>query len=193
MSRLLKYQKMSITEQEPDWLSTASAVQRRLYLEAKKQFESKKAAIESGKASDGKSRKIVASAVADAAKCDKSNISKRKNPDLHKWIEDRTKELIALAQSQGLSRISRRKTTEEVRQENQQIRQQLKAERNFDYVAIAEALLGNTLAESHKNISDELAELRQENQSLQNLVAELRQANRLLMSSINLGQKNGRS
>ncbi|TOM14468.1 hypothetical protein, partial [Vibrio parahaemolyticus] len=74
------------------------------------------------------------------------------------------------------SKVSRRKSTEEVRQENQQFRQQLKAERNYDYVAIAEALLANTLTESHKNISDELAELRQ--------------ANRLLISSINLGHKN---
>lgn len=177
MSRLLKYQKKNIISQpEPVWLSTSSPVQKRLYWEAKKQFEEKKTAIESGKASHGKASRMVASEIASAAKCDKSNISKRKNPDLHKWINDLTEELIALAQSNGLSKVSRRKSTEEVRQENQQFRQQLKAERNYDYVAIAEALLANTLTESHKNISDELAELRQ--------------ANRLLISSINLGHKN---
>ncbi|MGI9838789.1 hypothetical protein [Vibrio parahaemolyticus] len=191
MSRLLKYQKKNIISQpEPVWLSTSSPVQKRLYWEAKKQFEEKKTAIESGKASHGKASRMVASEIASAAKCDKSNISKRKNPDLHKWINDLTEELIALAQSNGLSKVSRRKSTEEVRQENQQFRQQLKAERNYDYVAIAEALLANTLTESHKNISDELAELRQENQSLHNQIAELRQANRLLISSINLGHKN---
>ncbi|WP_352283576.1 hypothetical protein [Pseudoalteromonas sp. Q18-MNA-CIBAN-0097] len=192
MSRLLKYEKKSHTSQkDPIWLAIASPVQKRLYLEAKKQFEKKKADIESGKASNGKDRKLVASEIAVAAKCDKSNISKRKNADLHKWIEEHTKELLALSQSRGISSVSRRKTTEEVRKENQQIKQQLKAEINYDYVSISEALLANTLIESQKNISYELSELRQENQYLLNQVAELRQANRLLMNSINVGTKNG--
>lgn len=193
MSRLLKYEKKgSSSLQEPDWLTTATPLQNRLYLEAKKQFELKKAAIEAGQAAEGKCRKIVASEVASAAKCDKSNISKRKNPDLHKWIEDRTDELIALAQAKRQPTVSRRKTAEEVRLENQQIKNQMKAEKNYDYVAIAEALLGNTLIESHKNVSDELAELRQENQYLHNQVAELRETNRQLMKRINVsGKKDG--
>lgn len=190
MNILDKFQKFSTIDKDPDWLCSASPVQQRLYVEAKKQYEEKKALIESGNASDVKSRKIIASAVAEAAMCDKSNISKRKNPDLHKWIEDKTEELISLAQSQGLHHKSRRRTTEEVRQENNIIKRQLKAERNFDYAAIAESLLSNTLIESHKNISNELVELRKENQYLHNLVAELRQSNRLLMSSINVGKKN---
>ena len=190
MNILDKFKKFSTIDKDPDWLCSASPVQQRLYVEAKKQYEEKKMLIESGNASDVKSRKIIASAVAEAAMCDKSNISKRKNPDLHKWIEDKTDELIALAQSQGLHHKSRRRTTEEVRQENNIIKQQLKAERNFDYAAIAESLLSNTLIESHKNISSELVELRKENQYLHNLVAELRQSNRLLMSSINVGKKN---
>ena len=193
VSRLLKYEKKgSSSPREPDWLATATPLQKRLYSEAKKQFDTKKAAIEAGQASEGKCRKIVASEVASAAKCDKSNISKRKNLDLHKWIEDRTEELIALAQAKRQSTVSRRKTVEEVRKENEQIKNQIKAERNHDYVAIAEALLGNTLIESHKNLSDELAELRHENQTLQNQVAELRETNRQLMKSINItGKKHG--
>ncbi|CAE6899395.1 hypothetical protein ACOMICROBIO_NCLOACGD_01410 [Vibrio sp. B1ASS3] len=193
MSRLLKYEKTNnSSNQEPDWLTTATALQKRLYLEARKQFEVKKALIEAGQASGGKCRKIVASEVASAAKCDKSNISKRKNPDLHKWIEDHTEQLIALAQAKRQSIVSRRKTAEEVRKENNMIKNQIKAEKNHDYVAIAEALLGNTLIESHKNLSDELTELRRENQTLQNQIAELRETNRQLIKSINIsGSEDG--
>ncbi|ASG07616.1 hypothetical protein DMC15_03490 [Vibrio sp. 11986-1-5] len=190
MSRLLRYEKKSSSSlHEPDWLASATPLQKMLYLEAKKQFDAKKAAIESGQTSEGKDRKIVASEVASAAKCDKSNISKRKNPDLHKWITDHTEQLIALAQVKRQSTVSRRKTAEEVRKENQLIKNQIKTDRNHDYVAIAEALLGCTLIESHKNLSDELAELRHENQTLQNQVAELRETNRQLIKSINISSK----
>ncbi|WP_339385428.1 hypothetical protein [Vibrio fluvialis] len=190
MSRLLKYEKKrSISTEEPDWLINATPLQKKLYLEAKKQFETKKATIESGQLSEGKDRKIVASAVADAANCDKSYISKRKNPDLHKWIEDRSEELLALAQLKRQSKVARRKTAEEVRKENEQLKQQNLAERNRDYVALAEALLGNTLIEAYKNVSAELAELRHENQSQQNQIAELRETNRQLMKSINVSDK----
>lgn len=190
MNRLMRYKKKSGPSQhEPDWLATATPLQKRLYFEAKKQFDKKKAAIESGQTSEGKDRKIVASDIASAAKCDKSYISKRKNPDLHKWISDHTEQLITLAQAKRQSTVSRRKNAEEVRQENQLIKNQIKNNRNLDYVAIAEALLGSTLIESHKNLSDELAELRHENQTLQNQVAELRETNRQLIKSINISSK----
>ncbi|WOC25035.1 hypothetical protein LY624_10465 [Pseudoalteromonas sp. N1230-9] len=187
MSRLLNYKKTASSSlHEPEWITNATVLQRRLYLEAKKQFEAKKAEILAGKASDGKCRKIVASQVALAAGCDKSNISERKNPDLHKWIKDRTEELIALAQEKLRSRASRKKTAEEVRKENALIRHQIMEYRNHDYAKIAEALLSSTLTESHKNISAELAELRRENQTLQNQVAELRETNKQLIKSINI-------
>ncbi|PTP83183.1 hypothetical protein CWO02_22865 [Vibrio splendidus] len=190
MNRLLKYEKkINSSQQEPEWLTTATPLQKRLYLEAQKQFETKKSVIEAGQASEGKCRKIVASEVASAAKCDKSYISKRKNPDLHKWIEDHTDQLIALAQAKRQSTASRKKNVEEVRKENEVLKNQIKTERNHDYVSIAEALLGNTLIESHKNLTDELTELRYENQNLHNQVAELRESTRQLIKSINISGK----
>ena len=99
---------------------------------------------------------------------------------------DRNEELLALAQSHFQPTVARRKTAEEVRKENEQLKERGKAERNSDYVGIAEALLGNTLIEAHKNISAELLELSIENRELHKRVAELRETNRQLMKSVNV-------
>ncbi|QUS59037.1 hypothetical protein [Pseudovibrio brasiliensis] len=190
MSRLSKFEKLEVQPvQDVHWLADATPLQRRLYEEAQKQFDEKKAAIEAGQASEGKQRKIVAADVAYAAHCDKSYISKRKNPDLHNWIESRSAELNALAKARRHSAVSRRKTVEEVRKENEQLKRRRTSEKNYDYVAIAEAMLCSALRGDYQQVAEELNELKVESQSLRNQIAQLRMSNRQLLKSVNVAEK----
>lgn len=186
MSKMLNSLKKTVEEKKPEWVENGTKVTKKLYTAILDSFEEIKLAIEANEKLSENDLRLVPNRIAKLAGVDKSNISKRRQPDIVELIGDKDVVLANLWKiHQKETHHGKKLSKEEYKAVNDELNEELKklqAQNMRDYL---EQAIEENILESQKGLASTLRDKNIELESAYETIANLRLANDRLIKQLN--------
>jgi len=160
----------------PKWVKEGTKMTKNLYQSTVEEYRRIEHLIKSNKSQGPKDRRLVLATIARMARCDRSLVTPRRQPELCDFISRLNNDLRALSDLHPTNyQRARGPTKRELAREVGALRRATKRHAESDKRAIVEEFFASNLLDDRDKLARETARLRNENQALTEKISRLEQ------------------